>query len=724
MTNYIKLSTISTFETGIFDDGAAEIPAYDTSSQRLFVVNGANNAIDVLNLSDPANPTKITEISLNDFGGGTNSVAVNNGIVAVAVEDENTQNPGQVVFFNTDGNFLNSVTVGALPDALTFTADGQKVLVANEGEPNNEFTVDPEGSVSIIDISGGVKQATVTNADFKAFNPQIDQLQEQGVRIFGPGATVAQDLEPEFITVSEDSQTAWITLQENNALAVLDINRGEITDILPLGFKDHSLPGNGFDASDQDDGINIQNLPVFGMFQPDAIASFQVDGKTFLITANEGDSRDFEGFSEEALVGDLKLDPHAFPDAAELQKAENLGSLIVTNTLGDTDGDGDFDQLFAFGSRSFSIWDEYGNQVFDSGDDFERITAEFLPDDFNSDNDANDSFDTRSNDKGPEPEGVVTGVIDGRTFAFIGLERIGGIMVYDVSEPTHPTFVQYINNRDFSGDAAAGTAGDLGPEGLTFISAEDSPNGRPLLVAANEVSGTTTIYEIESILPDQSIVGDEGDNKLVGTEEDDIIKGLEGNDTIHGDRGDDLIQGNQGDDKLKGGRGHDDLDGGSGNDTIRGGRGRDDFDGGLDNDFLQGGRGNDILDGNHGDDTIKGGRHDDILDGGSGDDILNGGRGSDVMTGGQGYDHFIFKENKSLLPGEFDVIKDFEVGVDKIEFHGWGNIDPQEWLNSVIYEGRITNTEDGTLFQANDGGKVLIEGVSVEDLSGSDFSFS
>jgi hypothetical protein len=501
MNSSIQLTPVGTYETGIFDESAAEIPAYDPASQRLFVVNANSASVDVLDLSDPTNPTKLFEIEGAAFGGSANSVAVKEGIVAIAIEAEVSQDPGSVVFLDTDGNLLKSVTVGALPDMLTFTPDGQKVLVANEGEPSSDYTVDPEGSVSIIDLSNGVENATVTTADFTAFNSQIDQLRAAGVRIFGPNATVAQDVEPEYIAVSEDSTTAYVALQENNALAVLDVEAGEITDILPLGFKDHSLEGNGLDASNQDDAINIQTYPILGMYQPDAIATYTVNGETYIITANEGDARDYDAFSEEARIADLTLDPVAFPNAAELQDDAVLGRLNVTTANGDIDGDGAFEQLYSYGARSFSIRDAQGNLVYDSGDDFERITAELIPTEFNSNNDENDSFDSRSDDKGPEPEGVTTGVIAGRTYAFVGLERVGGVMVYDVTTPTSPTFVQYINNRDFSGDAEAGTAGDLGPEGLIFIPGEDSPNGTPLLVVANEVSGSTTVYEITLSIP-------------------------------------------------------------------------------------------------------------------------------------------------------------------------------------------------------------------------------
>lgn len=917
----IKLQKLGSYETGIFDGSAAEIPAYDTITQRLFVVNFALSRIDVLNVSNPASPQFLFAIPTADLGGAPNSVAVSNGLVVVAIENTPKTDPGTVAFYNADGQLLNALTAGALPDMVTFTPDGTKVLVANEGEPNDEYTIDPEGSVSIVDISGGVEALTdddVVTAGFTAFNDQIDELRAAGVRIFGPGATVAQDVEPEYIAVSADSTTAFICLQENNAIAVLDIATATITDIMPLGFKEHargevvlnaytfgsmpllgttdagqdiflggfsglyfdglnpdngnlqfiahpdrgpngepidvtgdgnpdrpfplpdyqprlvffeldqqsgellitdqlplsradgtpltgrpnmlatelglafhdetpidlfgnvldldpygadfegvvrgpdgtfwmvdeyrpaiyhfdtdgvlvaryvpegsndsgvdvgiealpavyaqrrlnrgfeavayqngkiyafvqspldnpdvpnddnsknsdytrilefdiatqtttaeylyvlegdgsdkigdavslrtneflvierdssigtesnknvfqinidnatnlqmldesiagpggalelmtleelnaagivpvtkdlyvdliaagydsvdkpeglamihpgliavvndndfqiaggfdiktglldenpnpqptilgliSFTGNGFDASNQDDAINIVNWPTFGMYLPDAIATYEVGGQTYIVTANEGDARDYDGYSEEARINDVELCPVAFPTRDWLKQNKNLGRLNITTSLGDINGDGMLEQIFSYGARSFSIWSADGELIFDSADEFEQITAIAFPNDFNSNNDENDSFDARSDDKGPEPEGVAIGQIDGRWYAFIGLERIGGIMVYDITDPTQPEFLQYLNNRDFAGDAEQGTAGDLGAEGLIFIDAADSPTGTPLLVVANEVSGSTTIFQIAQVdQPCPTLVGD------------------------------------------------------------------------------------------------------------------------------------------------------------------------------------------------------------------------
>lgn len=511
----ISLSFLSTVELdGDFDEGAAEISAFDPASEQLFTINSATSTIDIIDLSDPLTPAVIDSIDLSAFGDGLTSVDVSlNSIVAVALAADPETDPGTVVFLNNAGMVLSSVTVGPLPDSVKFTPDGNTLVVANEGEPGFEeiddedvFTgIDPEGSISIIDLSAGVEnvvQADVSTADFTAFNGMV---LDPSIRIIGPTVdvvpTVAEDLEPEFIVVSDDSSTAYVTIQENNAIGVVDIATATVTDLFPLGFKDHSVAGNGLDPSDEDDVINIALHPVMGMYQPDGMDVFSSNGSTYLITANEGDSRGFE----ETSVSDLTLDPVIFPDATALQMADVLGELEVTNATGTDDGGETYTGIFAFGARSFSIWDaDTGVQVFDSGDDFEQITASQLPDEFNSNNDENDSFDSRSNDAGPEPEGVVIGQVEGSTYAFIGLERIGGVMVYDVTDPVNPVFVQYINNRDFTFmddlEADKNGAGDLGPEGLVFISADNSPTGEPYLVVSNEISGTVTIYTISQLV--------------------------------------------------------------------------------------------------------------------------------------------------------------------------------------------------------------------------------
>lgn len=555
--NSIELSLLGRYESGIFAESAAEITAFDPESKRIFTVNAKKGLVDVLDGSDLSQPKHIGELSAQSILADTevNSVAVHNGIVALAVQAPKKTDAGFVAFFNAkDLSYISHVTVGALPDMVTFSPDGKHVLVANEGEPEAGYQIDPEGSIAVIDVST-INKPVVRIADFSAFNDKKAQLIAEGVRIYGPNATVAQDLEPEYITISADSKTAWATLQENNALAQIDIATATVTHIYPLGFKHHGLAGNGLDVSDKDDKININTWQgLYGVYQPDSIANYQVDGETYLVTANEGDAREWisdekayyagdesKGFMEEfrvkhlvhdkgfarrlgddlpAQLGQLakggRLNPAIFAycgasatSSGDCSKDENLGRLNIIWNMGyQTNSDGSakldqdgylvYDKLFSFGTRSFSIWSSSGQLVWDSADQLEQQIAKDLPDYFNSNHEAV-AFDDRSDNKGPEPEGLALGTIGQKTFAFVGLERVGGIMVYNISQPKAPIFVQYINTRDFSitdPSKDLSKAGDLGPEGLTFIAAKNSPTGTPILLVGNEVSGTTAIYRI------------------------------------------------------------------------------------------------------------------------------------------------------------------------------------------------------------------------------------
>ncbi len=506
------LVPIGTYANGApYDQAAAKVVTHDPLTQRLYVANGRDNRIEVLDIQDPTQLTEIGQLDMNPYGAVVNGVAVRNGLLAVCVQNEVKTSPGNAVFFDRDLQHLNTVPVGALPDFIVFSPDGRWVLVSNEGEPNtyNNFgeetngpSIDPEGSITIIDLSTGVATPTVATATFTAFN---GATLDPSIRIFGPNASVAQDLEPESIAVSADSTTAFVTLQENNAMAIVDVASATVIRLVGLGFKDCSQPGYGLDASDQDGPldskgkattrINIANWPVWAVYMPDEVAAYQYQGQTFLVMANEGDVRDYPGYKEDARVSALTLDATAFPNAAELQQSNNLGRLQISKVGGDADGDGDYDFLFATGGRSLTIRTADGQVVFDSGDQFEQATAALLPAWFNCNNTANKQ-DARSTSKGPEPEGVVLGKVAGRMLAFIGFERIGGIIVYDVSNPYNPELVDYVNTRNFAGTFSFETAGDLGPEGLKFISAEESPNGKPLLAVANEVSGSVTLFQI------------------------------------------------------------------------------------------------------------------------------------------------------------------------------------------------------------------------------------
>lgn len=492
---------LALLETGRYTTGAgsgsAEISAYDPASQRLFVVNPAQSQLTILSLAKPSAPALVGSIPLS---GAPNSVAVRNGVVAVAIEAVVRQEPGSVLFFNAATSApLGSAAVGAVPDMLTFTPDGTRVVVANEGEPNSynqAGSVDPLGTVSIINVTLGAGTVTIgstVTVDFTQFNGQEPALRALGIRLFGPNATAAQDIEPEYIAISADSARAYVTLQENNAIATILLATGQIESLRALGTKDHNAAGNGIDPSDRDNAagtgasISIRNVPVLGIYQPDAIATFQSGGQTYLLIANEGDARDYPGFNEEARVSTLTLDPSTFPNATTLKGngPAGIGRLTVSTVGADSDNDGDVDRLIAFGARSFSVLDAVtGSLVFDSADDIEQLTAS-RPANFLFNSDGATGLDTRSDNKGPEPEGVVVGEAFGLTLGFIGLERVGDVLMYDLSNPAAPRLLGFFN---------AGP--DLGTEGITFIPAADSPSGQPLLILTNEVSGTVSVLTV------------------------------------------------------------------------------------------------------------------------------------------------------------------------------------------------------------------------------------
>lgn len=522
-TNYNKVAFTATGSHvhGKFDESAAEITAFHAASKRGFVVNSQNKKIDVLDLSNPAKPKLIKALDVSSFGDDVNSVAVHGNTLAAAVQANTKTDAGSVVLYDANKlEFISRVKVGALPDMVAFTPNGKTVLVANEGEPSDDYKTDPEGSISIIDISNP-KKPMLKTADFKAYIGKEVELNKKGVRIFGKGANAAQDLEPEYITVSDDGKTAYVSLQENNAIAVVDIAKAKVTDIKPLGFKDHSKAGNELDPSDKDGKINLATWPVKGMYQPDAIASYSVGGKTYLVTANEGDGREYEykdstgkkklAYTDETRVGKIKLDPSVFTKdkCGNVECADNkaLGRLKITNSMGDSNNDGVYTALYSYGARSFSIWDTSDmSLVYDSGSELAKLARDNHPKNFNASNDKN-KFDNRSDDKGVEPEGVVLGKVGSQTIAFIGLERISGVVAYDVTNPKKPVQMGYINTRTFddakmqaaekaTNGAKANADGDLGPEGLTFIPADKSPNGKPLLFVGFEVSGSSRIFEL------------------------------------------------------------------------------------------------------------------------------------------------------------------------------------------------------------------------------------
>ncbi|QXP61337.1 choice-of-anchor I family protein [Olleya sp. HaHaR_3_96] len=482
--NTVDLPTVNTavnftYKTTITVGGeaAAEISAYDKITKKLFVTNAESNEISIYNLLDLESPIQEPAISLSAFG-SPNSVAVFDGKLAVAVEAPIKQNVGQIRVYNTsDSSLYNQYTVGALPDMVTFSKDGNFILSANEGEPNADYTDDPMGTVSIIDLNTD----TVTTLDFTSFNSQEAALEADHFRVTGLNADLAKDVEPEYITISEDSQTAWVSLQENNGIAKINLLTKTIEAILPLGYKDHMLPQNSLDVSNEDGVTELKNWPVRGLYQPDAIVSVRINGTDYVISANEGDAREYEGtpgYTDIDRVKDLTLDATMFPAVEDYQNEVNLGRLNVMLSEGDIDNDGDFDYLYSYGARSFTIWNGNGGLVYDSGNSIATETLTATPDTFNDE-------DKRSDDKGAEPESVdVLNIGDQRYILFVGLERTDQVMVYDISNPNAPVFLSILSH-----------SGDEAPEGLLAIPAIDSPTGKDLLIVSNEDSGTVSFYE-------------------------------------------------------------------------------------------------------------------------------------------------------------------------------------------------------------------------------------
>ncbi|WP_101649562.1 choice-of-anchor I family protein [Brevibacterium ihuae] len=531
----LTLDPVGTHRTGLFDESAAEIVAHYAAQQQTLVVNAAAGTVNVLDSSDPADPRALFELetvgmesadgSTVEAGGIANSVAVReDGLAAVAVEHPTKTEAGWIAFFDLSGEEpapLGAVRTGALPDSVVLSPAGDYAVVANEGEPAEDYSVDPEGSVGVIALPDALEapgQDAVRLAGFRAF--EGDALPD-GVRIFGgredagtgtPEFPVSENLEPEYGTVIGDR--AYVSLQEANAIAVVDLASASVERLLPLGTQDLSAVDT--DVSDRDGGIGFDTWPVQTFMMPDTLKSVSIGGSDYLLTANEGDSRDWDGYSEEIRVKDFGTDgvaplcesvaAEAGMSIEELQRDEDLGRLKATAANGLSADGSCYEQIHGFGGRSFSILDTEGNVVFDSRDEFEKITAEAVPDFFNSDN-TESSFDDRSDDKGPEPEAIEVGSIGEKTFAFIGLERVGGVMVYDITRPDDAEFVTYFNNRNFGVEdlgADLDAAGDSGPESIVFVPAaqmETPAEGvAGMLVIGNEVTGTTTFYHVKSDL--------------------------------------------------------------------------------------------------------------------------------------------------------------------------------------------------------------------------------
>lgn len=483
------------------DGGVAEIIKYNKDNGKFYLVNGSTQpaSLDIVTLEVGNNLQKDKQINVEQLAttegfeyGDLTSVDVNTATksIAVAVQEKDHTKNGKVLVLDYDGGLLTTYETGVQPDMVKFTSDGRYILTADEGEPRTEMAPDPEGSVTLIDTES--KEISPLKFDEPGIIDDLVHIRgplDADGKIMSPGskADAARDLEPEYIALSEDEKIAYVALQENNAIAVVDIAGKSITGVYGLGYKDFNKPGNELDLL-KDGIIKLESAPFYGMYMPDGIATYTIDNQQYVLTANEGDATGWSERSNESKVGDLKseLDPMSPAALFLADKGKTYDKVEVASDMGNAG-------LYMYGARSFSIWNANDmSQIYDSGSDFETITSQRLPDYFNASNDKNE-MDGRSSKKGPEPEYVTTGKVGQKVLAFVGLERIGGVMTYDVTHPASPVFLNYTNTRDFQ----AGITSDSGPEGLEFIAAAASPTGRPLLLVANEVSGTVAILEMK-----------------------------------------------------------------------------------------------------------------------------------------------------------------------------------------------------------------------------------
>ncbi|ACS99660.1 choice-of-anchor I family protein [Paenibacillus sp. JDR-2] len=497
-----KIGTLS-IGTSNKDGGVAEIVKYNKDNNKFYLVNGSGNppTLEIVSLGN-AKGTLTTEktVLVKDLSetkgfvyGDLTSVDINTTTkrVSVSVQEKDPLKPGKILVLDYDGNYVTEYGAGVQPDMIKSTEDGRYILTADEAEPRL-VTQDAKGSITIVD--------TVTGKSTPAYFDDPSVI-EDGVHIRGALDPVTNtvkssgskqdalyDLEPEYITLSADGKTAYVTLQENNAVAVVDIATQKVTAVKALGLKDYNNPANALDVQ-SNGSIQLETVPFKGMYMPDGAASYTVNGKTYILTANEGDASEFRVNASTAGALKGSLDPNS--EAYKFLKDTTAYDAI--EVAGDMGNDG----IYMYGGRSFSIWNaDSMDQVYDSGNDFENITAVRLPDYFNVSN-SKITMDDRSVKKGPEPEDIKVGKVGDRQLAFIGLERVGGLMTYDVTDPEHPQFANYTNTRVFKGaDDKVNLDTDTGPEGIEFIPASVSPTGQPLVLVAYEVGGKVGIYQL------------------------------------------------------------------------------------------------------------------------------------------------------------------------------------------------------------------------------------
>lgn len=485
------------------EGGSLEIVQYNARNGFAYAVSGLKGTLIAIDLNGGMDGEKVTALGGTEYDvksmvrsyGDMTSVAISpDGThLAVAIQAVDYTQTGVVAIFSCGKGgsleLLETVNVGVQPDMVTFTPEGSKILTANEGEPRMGYSavgaVDPAGSVSIIDT----ETFNVKTVGFDNFDGRRDALVKEGI-VLKKNTVPSVDLEPEYIACTDD--TAYVSCQEANAIAVLDLDNAQFTGIYSVGFEDYSRVAIDINKKDAEYAPKTYES-LRGIRMPDGISLYEIGGKTYLLTANEGDSREWDKYLNEDERNFKKGENTSSPSGAITADNSGLKGKVIFFDSADYDGL-DSSKDYLFGGRSFTVLKVTENgleEIFDSGSKFESITDEKISANFNCSND-DKTVDDRSGKKGPEPESVTVGTVGGKTYAFIALERIGGVMVYDITAPENTEFVNYINSREFNNNIQ----GDVSPEGLCFIPAAQSKTGKPLLLAACEVSGTLAVYEL------------------------------------------------------------------------------------------------------------------------------------------------------------------------------------------------------------------------------------
>src|SRR5262249_35497211 len=148
----------------------------------------------------------LSAATLDGFG-SPNSVAVKNGVVAVAYGNADPTLPGYVALFSTStlAQIGNEIQVGVLPEMVTFTPDGTRILVANEAEPASASN-NAAGTISIIDVASG---AVVSTIGFGALDTHEAQLESLGLALLGQGQASAINVPAAQLTASKDIEPEY-----------------------------------------------------------------------------------------------------------------------------------------------------------------------------------------------------------------------------------------------------------------------------------------------------------------------------------------------------------------------------------------------------------------------------------------------------------------------------------------------------------------------------------